>query len=40
MTEADGHDLKSYASSAFVNASPIWKKVKEVTLDWALKLLP
>jgi hypothetical protein len=40
MTEADGHDLKSYVSSAFVNASPMWKKVKDVTLDWALKLLP
>ena len=29
MTEADGHDLKSYVSSAFVNASPIWKRSRK-----------
>ena len=40
MTEAAGHDLKSYVSSAFVNASTTWKKVKDVTMDWAHTLKP
>jgi len=40
MTEADGHDLKSYVSSAFFNASTTWEKVKDVTMDWAHTLKP